>query len=63
MPDPAVHRPTDDAVSGSSPSCVCGSDLWPYRGVTETTEPGRIGHEFVGVVEDIGAEVDDAARR
>jgi threonine dehydrogenase-like Zn-dependent dehydrogenase len=38
-------------------SCVCGSDLWPYRGVVETTEPHRIGHEFVGVIEDLGSEV------
>ena len=38
-------------------ACVCGSDLWPYRGVTETTEPHRIGHEFVGIVEAIGGDV------
>ncbi len=56
VPDPVLHRPTDALVRVVA-SCVCGSDLWPYRGVTETTEPGRIGHEFVGVVEDIGAEV------
>ena len=38
-------------------ACVCGSDLWPYRGVTETRKPSRIGHEFVGVVEEVGEEV------
>jgi threonine dehydrogenase-like Zn-dependent dehydrogenase len=36
---------------------VCGSDLWPYRGVTPTTQPHRIGHEFVGIVEEVGPEV------
>jgi threonine dehydrogenase-like Zn-dependent dehydrogenase len=56
VPDPVLHRPTD-AVVRVVASCVCGSDLWPYRGVTETEEPRRIGHEFVGVVEDVGAEV------
>jgi threonine dehydrogenase-like Zn-dependent dehydrogenase len=39
-------------------SCVCGSDLWPYRGVTPTREPHRIGHEFVGVVEAVGDRVE-----
>ena len=53
VPDPVLHRPTD-AVVRIVASCVCGSDLWPYRGVTETEEPRRIGHEFVGVVEDVG---------
>jgi threonine dehydrogenase-like Zn-dependent dehydrogenase len=46
-----------DAIVRVVASCVCGSDLWPYRGVTETTEPKRIGHEFVGVVEAIGVDV------
>lgn len=56
VPDPAVQRP-GDAVVRVVASCVCGSDLWPYRGVTETSEPHRIGHEFVGVVEEVGTEV------
>lgn len=54
--DPVVRRP-GDAVVRVVATCVCGSDLWPYRGVTDTTEPGRIGHEFIGVVEDVGDEV------
>jgi threonine dehydrogenase-like Zn-dependent dehydrogenase len=54
--DPTVRFPTD-AVVRIVASCVCGSDLWPYRGVRPTTEPHPIGHEFVGVVEDVGAEV------
>ena len=56
VPDPAVQRPTDALVRVTA-ACVCGSDLWPYRGVVETSEPHRIGHEFVGVVEDVGADV------
>lgn len=47
-----------DAIVRVVAACVCGSDLWPYRGVTETTEPHRIGHEFVGVVEEIGPNVE-----
>ena len=44
-----------DAVVRITASCVCGSDLWHYRGFTE--KRGRIGHEFLGVVEQVGAEV------
>jgi threonine dehydrogenase-like Zn-dependent dehydrogenase len=36
---------------------VCGSDLWPYRGINEVTEPSPIGHEYCGVVEEVGSEV------
>jgi len=46
-----------DAIVRVVAACVCGSDLWPYRGVQPTTEPHRIGHEFVGVVEEIGPDV------
>jgi threonine dehydrogenase-like Zn-dependent dehydrogenase len=56
VPNPQIHRPSDALVRVVA-SCVCGSDLWPYRGVIETTEPHRIGHEFVGVVEELGSEV------
>ncbi|NYF09402.1 hypothetical protein HDC94_000558 [Leifsonia sp. AK011] len=56
VPDPALLKPTD-AIVRVSAACVCGSDLWPYRGVTPTTKPRRIGHEFVGIVEQIGDEV------
>ncbi len=56
VPDPQIHRPGDALVRVVA-ACVCGSDLWPYRGVTETTEPHRIGHEFVGIVEELGSEV------
>ena len=56
VPDPELHLPTDALVRVTA-ACVCGSDLWPYRGVVETSRPRRIGHEFVGVVEEIGADV------
>jgi threonine dehydrogenase-like Zn-dependent dehydrogenase len=56
VPDPVIQRPTD-AVVRVVASCICGSDLWPYRGVRPIDSPQRIGHEFVGVVENVGTEV------
>ena len=56
FPEPRIELPTD-AVVRVVASCICGSDLWPYRGAREVTEPVRIGHEFVGVVEEAGSEV------
>jgi hypothetical protein len=56
LADPKVERPTD-AVVRVVASCICGSDLWPYRGVQETKQAHPIGHEFVGVVDQVGDEV------
>ncbi|MFD7601005.1 zinc-dependent alcohol dehydrogenase family protein [Streptomyces mirabilis] len=56
VPDPKIQRPTD-AVVRVLRSCICGSDLWPYRSRPPSEQGDRIGHEFLGVVEDIGAEV------
>ncbi|MEV0443775.1 alcohol dehydrogenase catalytic domain-containing protein [Streptomyces spectabilis] len=56
VPDPVVRRPTD-AVVRLVGSCVCGSDLWAYRGVARTAPGQRMGHEFVGVVEETGSDV------
>lgn len=56
VPDPSVQKPTDAIVKVVA-ACVCGSDLWPYRGVVPTQGPHRIGHEFVGIVEEVGAQV------
>ncbi|KQX62142.1 zinc-dependent alcohol dehydrogenase family protein [Angustibacter sp. Root456] len=56
IPDPKVELPSDAVVKVVA-ACVCGSDLWPYRGVREVKKPQRIGHEFVGVVEEVGADV------
>jgi threonine dehydrogenase-like Zn-dependent dehydrogenase len=58
-PDPIVKEPTD-AVVRVTLACVCGSDLWYYRGDSEFAL-GPIGHEFMGVVEDVGSEVRDIA--
>jgi threonine dehydrogenase-like Zn-dependent dehydrogenase len=58
--DPVIKEPTD-AIVRVVLSCVCGSDLWYYRG-DSPFEPGPIGHEFIGVVEDVGAEVRTVAR-
>jgi len=53
VPDPVLVT-GDDAIVRVVAACVCGSDLWPYRGVS--TSVGRIGHEFVGIVESVGAD-------
>ncbi len=55
-PDPAVVNPTD-AVVRTVAACVCGSDLWRYRGIADVPKPTPIGHEYVGVVEAVGAGV------
>ncbi|GAA1798632.1 zinc-dependent alcohol dehydrogenase family protein [Agromyces neolithicus] len=56
VPDPVLST-GGDAIVRVVAACVCGSDLWPYRGVTPTHAPHRIGHEFVGVVEAVGDAV------
>lgn len=55
-PDPELLEPTD-AILRVSASCVCGSDLWDYRGINPVNEPTPMGHEYVGVVEQIGSSV------
>ena len=55
-PDPAIIEPTD-AIIRIAATCVCGSDLWPYRGIEPITEPTPMGHEYVGVVEEVGSAV------
>src|SRR3954452_16612730 len=54
-PDPTIEQPTD-AVIRLVATCVCGSDLWPYRGV-EPADHQVMGHEYVGVVEEVGSAV------
>lgn len=56
VPEPVLTEPTDALVRVTL-SCICGSDLWPYRRTTPPDEPSRIGHEFLGVVEQVGADV------
>ena len=55
-PDPTIIDPTD-ALLRIAAACVCGSDLWPYRGIEEVSQPQSMGHEDVGIVEDVGSEV------
>jgi threonine dehydrogenase-like Zn-dependent dehydrogenase len=55
-PDPRIEKPTD-AVIRLAATCVCGSDLWPYRGIEPVDGPSPMGHEYVGIVEEVGSEV------
>jgi threonine dehydrogenase-like Zn-dependent dehydrogenase len=59
-PDSVIAKPTD-AIVRVVLSCVCGSDLWYYRG-DSPFEPGPIGHEFIGVVEEVGTDVNEIRR-
>jgi threonine dehydrogenase-like Zn-dependent dehydrogenase len=54
--EPRLVEPSD-AIVRLSASCICGSDLWPYRGVEELEWPSPMGHEYVGVVEEVGEDV------
>src|ERR671926_1367829 len=54
--DPAIVVPTDAIVRVTS-ACVCGSDLWPYADMERSEDGNPMGHEAIGVVEDVGAEV------
>jgi threonine dehydrogenase-like Zn-dependent dehydrogenase len=55
-PDPQLHDPTDALVRVLR-ACICGSDLWPYGSRAPTEQGDRIGHEFLGVVEEVGSDV------
>lgn len=55
-PDPVIVEPTD-AVIRTVAACVCGSDLWRYRGISPVAQPTPIGHEYVGIVEAVGDAV------
>jgi threonine dehydrogenase-like Zn-dependent dehydrogenase len=55
-PDPRISEPTD-AIITLSATCVCGSDLWPYRGLQDFDGPAPFGHEYVGIVQEVGSEV------
>lgn len=61
VPDPEIKQPTDALVRVVR-SCICGSDLWPYGSRPPTRQGDRIGHEFLGVVEDIGSDVSTLKR-
>ena len=55
-PEPKITKPTD-AIIKISATCVCGSDLWPYRGIQPVPQPTPMGHEYCGIVEEIGSAV------
>lgn len=56
VPDSTIKRPTDALVRITA-SCICGSDLHPYHSMPAGSGPARMGHEFIGIVEDAGSEV------
>src|SRR5712691_2290401 len=53
---PKIIKPTD-AIIRISATCVCGSDLWPYRGIQPVAEPMPMGHEYCGIIEEVGSAV------
>src|SRR5438045_3826150 len=53
---PKIIEPTD-AIIRLSATCICGSDLWPYRGINPTTAPTPMGHEYCGIIEEVGRAV------
>ena len=54
--EPTILKPTD-AVIRLSATCICGSDLWPYRGIEPLDGPRPMGHEYCGIVEEVGSAV------
>ncbi|MGW4676569.1 zinc-binding dehydrogenase [Streptomyces sp. NPDC004324] len=61
VPDSVIKYPTDALVRITA-SCICGTDLWPYASMKPENGPARMGHEFIGVVEDTGSEVTTVKR-
>jgi threonine dehydrogenase-like Zn-dependent dehydrogenase len=57
-PDPTIVEQTD-AIIRISAACVCGSDLWPYRGIEPIDGPTPMGHEYLGIVEEVGSAVEN----
>src|SRR5258705_3220392 len=56
VPEPKIIQPTD-AIIRLAASCVCGSDLWSYRGISPVNQPTPMGHEYCGFVEEVGSAV------
>ncbi len=54
--EPTILEPTD-AVIRLPFTCICGSDLWPYRGIQPVSSPAVMGHEYCGFVEEVGRDV------
>ncbi len=60
-PEPVIVESTD-AIIRMSITCICGSDLWPYRGLNPASEPAPMGHEYCGIVEEVGRDVTSVRR-
>lgn len=60
-PEPNITKPTDAIISLSA-TCICGSDLWPCRGIQPIAQPTPMGHEYCGIVEEVGKEVRNIKR-
>jgi threonine dehydrogenase-like Zn-dependent dehydrogenase len=60
-PAPTIVQPTDAIISLPA-TCICGSDLWPYRGIAKVEQPMPMGHEYCGIVEEVGREVRNIKR-
>jgi len=54
--EPTILKPTD-AIIRLAATCICGSDLWPYRGADTINQPLHMGHEYAGIVEEVGSDV------
>jgi threonine dehydrogenase-like Zn-dependent dehydrogenase len=54
VPEPKITKPTD-AIIRVAATCVCGSDLWSYRGISPVDQPTPMGHEYCGIVEEVGS--------
>ena len=54
--EPKIQFPTDAIVKPSA-TCICGSDLWPYRGLRDVNGAMHMGHEYCGIVVEVGSEV------
>jgi len=61
VPDTTLREPTD-ALVRITHACICGSDLWPYRGLEPFPPGGRLGHEWMGIVEEVGSQVSTIKR-
>src|SRR5574339_856913 len=59
--EPTISNPTDAIISLPA-SCICGSDLWPYRGIQTFRSPVPMGHEYCGIVEEVGGDVRSVRR-
>ena len=56
VPEPEILK-TTDAIIRLSATCICGSDLWPFRGLNDVEAPMAMGHEYCGIVEEVGSAV------